>query len=90
MQIILLEKVINLGGLGDVVKVKEGYARNYLIPHGKAKRATVCISAAATGLALASPARSPWRTSRHHCRRISPGIGSRARSRTLAISMLNA
>jgi large subunit ribosomal protein L9 len=40
MQIILLEKVINLGGLGDVVKVKEGYARNYLIPEGKAKRAT--------------------------------------------------
>ena len=40
MQIILLEKVINLGGLGDVVKVKEGFARNYLIPHGKAKRAT--------------------------------------------------
>jgi len=40
MQIILLEKVVNLGGLGDVVKVKEGYARNFLIPHGKAKRAT--------------------------------------------------
>ena len=40
MQIILLEKVVNLGGLGDVVKVKEGYARNYLIPQGKAKRAT--------------------------------------------------
>lgn len=40
MQIILLEKVINLGGLGDVVKVKDGFARNYLIPHGKAKRAT--------------------------------------------------
>lgn len=40
MQVILLEKVVNLGGLGDVVKVKEGYARNYLIPHGKAKRAT--------------------------------------------------
>ena len=40
MQIILLEKVVNLGGLGDVVKVKEGYARNYLIPHGFAKRAT--------------------------------------------------
>jgi large subunit ribosomal protein L9 len=40
MQVILLEKVINLGGLGDVVKVKDGYARNYLIPHGKAKRAT--------------------------------------------------
>ena len=40
MQVILLEKVINLGGLGDVVKVKQGYARNYLIPEGKAKRAT--------------------------------------------------
>jgi large subunit ribosomal protein L9 len=40
MQIILMEKVINLGGLGDVVKVKDGYARNFLIPHGKAKRAT--------------------------------------------------
>jgi large subunit ribosomal protein L9 len=40
MQVILLEKVVNLGGLGDVVKVKDGYARNYLIPNGKAKRAT--------------------------------------------------
>ena len=40
MQIILLEKLANLGELGEVVKVKEGYARNYLIPHGKAKRAT--------------------------------------------------
>ena len=40
MQVILLEKVTNLGGLGDVVKVREGYARNFLIPHGKAKRAT--------------------------------------------------
>jgi len=40
MQIILLEKVINLGGLGDVVKVKDGYARNFLLPKGKAKRAT--------------------------------------------------
>ena len=40
MQIILLEKVINLGGLGDVVKVKDGYARNFLIPQRKAKRAT--------------------------------------------------
>ena len=40
MQIILLEKVVNLGALGDVVKVKEGYARNFLIPKGKAKRAT--------------------------------------------------
>ena len=40
MQIILLEKVVNLGQLGEVVKVKDGFARNYLIPHGKAKRAT--------------------------------------------------
>ena len=40
MQVILLEKIVNLGSLGDVVKVKEGFARNYLIPNGKAKRAT--------------------------------------------------
>ncbi len=40
MQIILMEKVHNLGELGDVVKVKDGYARNFLIPKGKAKRAT--------------------------------------------------
>jgi len=40
MQIILMEKVVNLGQLGDVVKVKDGYARNFLIPQGKAKRAT--------------------------------------------------
>jgi len=40
MQVILLEKIVNLGSLGDVVKVKDGFARNYLIPHGKAKRAT--------------------------------------------------
>lgn len=40
MQIILMEKVVNLGNLGDLVKVKDGYARNYLIPQGKAKRAT--------------------------------------------------
>lgn len=40
MQIILMEKAMNLGGLGDVVKVKDGYARNFLIPTGKAKRAT--------------------------------------------------
>ena len=40
MQIILLEKVVNLGNLGDVVKVKDGYARNFLIPGRHAKRAT--------------------------------------------------
>lgn len=40
MELILLEKVVNLGQLGDVVKVRNGYARNFLIPQGKAKRAT--------------------------------------------------
>ena len=45
MQVILMEKVINLGSLGDVVKVKDGYARNFLIPQGKAKRATEAAKA---------------------------------------------
>ncbi len=40
MQIILLEKVVNVGDLGDIVKVKDGYARNFLIPGGRARRAT--------------------------------------------------
>jgi large subunit ribosomal protein L9 len=40
MQVILLEKITNVGNLGDVVKVKDGFARNFLIPQGKAKRAT--------------------------------------------------
>ena len=40
MQIILLEKVANLGSLGDIVNVKNGFGRNFLIPQGKAKRAT--------------------------------------------------
>ena len=40
MEVILLEKVDNVGGIGDKVRVKSGYARNYLIPQGKAKRAT--------------------------------------------------
>jgi len=40
MQIILLDKVINLGNLGELVKVKDGYARNFLIPSGRARRAT--------------------------------------------------
>ena len=40
MQIILLEKVVNVGNLGDIVKVKDGYARNFLIPNKKARRAT--------------------------------------------------
>ncbi|MBT0571116.1 50S ribosomal protein L9 [Curvibacter sp. CHRR-16] len=45
MQIILLEKVVNLGNLGDVVKVKDGYARNFLIPSGRARRATEAAKA---------------------------------------------
>ena len=40
MQVILLEKVVNLGNLGDIVKVKDGYARNFLIPNKQARRAT--------------------------------------------------
>lgn len=40
MEVILLERVENLGQLGDQVKVKPGYARNYLIPQGKATEAT--------------------------------------------------
>jgi len=40
MQVILLDKVVNLGSLGEVVKVKDGYARNFLIPSGRARRAT--------------------------------------------------
>lgn len=40
MQVILIDKVLNLGNLGDVVKVKDGFARNFLIPTGRARRAT--------------------------------------------------
>lgn len=40
MQVILLEKITHLGDLGDIVKVKDGYGRNFLIPTGRAKRAT--------------------------------------------------
>ena len=40
MQVILLDKVVNVGGLGEIVKVKDGYARNFLIPSGRARRAT--------------------------------------------------
>ncbi len=45
MQIILLDKVVNLGNLGDLVKVKDGYARNFLIPTGRARRATIAAKA---------------------------------------------
>ena len=45
MQIILLDKVVNLGNLGEIVKVKDGYARNFLIPTGRARRATATAKA---------------------------------------------
>ena len=45
MQIILLDKVVNLGNLGDLVKVKDGYARNFLTPTGRARRATAAAKA---------------------------------------------
>ncbi len=45
MQVILLDKVVNLGGLGEIVKVKDGYARNFLIPSGRARRATAANKA---------------------------------------------
>ncbi|MFJ9452932.1 MULTISPECIES: 50S ribosomal protein L9 [unclassified Herbaspirillum] len=45
MQVILLEKVVNLGGLGEVVRVKDGYARNFLIPQRMARRATTAAIA---------------------------------------------
>ncbi|GAA3981417.1 50S ribosomal protein L9 [Comamonas faecalis] len=45
MEIILLDKVVNLGNLGEIVKVKDGYARNFLIPTGRARRATAAAKA---------------------------------------------
>ena len=45
MQVILLDKVSNLGNLGEIVKVKDGYARNFLIPSGRARRATEAAKA---------------------------------------------
>lgn len=45
MQIILLDKVVNLGNLGEIVKVKDGFARNFLIPQGRARRATAAAKA---------------------------------------------
>ena len=45
MQVILLDKVVNLGNLGEIVKVKDGYARNFLIPSGRARRATQAAKA---------------------------------------------
>ena len=61
MQIILLEKVANLGELGEVVKVKQGYARNYLIPQGKA--------GAPPRLHLLNSKRSAWNSRRRSRKR---------------------
>ena len=55
MQVILMEKVVNLGSLGDVVRVRDGYARNFLIPQGKAKRVTP------ENLAEFEKRRKPWK-----------------------------
>jgi len=63
MQVILMEKVVNLGSLGDVVKVKDGYARNFLIPQGKAKRATQA------NLRSSRFAEPTWRRKRRSCSR---------------------
>ena len=54
MQIILLDKVVNLGNLGDIVKVKDGYARNFLIPSGRARRAPL-VRATSIGIAKLTP-----------------------------------
>lgn len=56
MELILLEKVINLGNLGDKVNVRSGYGRNYLLPQGKAARAT------ATNLAQFEQRRAEYET----------------------------
>jgi large subunit ribosomal protein L9 len=52
MQIILLEKVVNVGNLGEVVRVRDGYARNFLIPQKKARRATELLSKSSSFVAL--------------------------------------
>jgi ribosomal protein L9 len=54
MQVILLENIHHLGNLGDVVKVKDGYGRNFLIPQGHAKRATKAAIAEFETVALTS------------------------------------
>ena len=96
MQIILLEKIANVGNLGDVVKVKNGFARNFLIPQGKAKRATpensscskakraeleAAANAKLDGRASAWPRSSKASTSRSRRRRASTAACS-ARSPT--------
>jgi len=62
MQIILLDKVVNLGNLGEIVKVKDGYARNFLIPSGRARRATEAAKASSKSSApnLKKPLLPSW------------------------------
>jgi large subunit ribosomal protein L9 len=72
MQIILLDKVVNLGNLGEIVKVKDGYARNFLIPSGRARRATAAK-------ASSKPAR---RTGKSRCRQA--GRSAQAQGEKLA------
>jgi len=89
MQIILLDKVVNLGNLGDIVKVKDGYARNFLIPQRMAKRATPAAMAefevrraeleklAAEKLLIQSNAYAGGRNTRISCVRYGNVVGSR-------------
>ena len=75
MQVILLENIHHLGNLGDVVKVKDGYGRNFLIPQGHAKRATKAAIAEfetrradlekASGQCPGSPGKAEWRHRYH-------------------------
>ena len=60
MQIILLDKVVNLGNLGDLVRVKDGYARNFLIPAGRARRATESAKAEFEAKSWKKPQPSSW------------------------------
>ena len=72
MQIILLEKIANLGNLGDVVKVKDGYARNFLIPGKHARRATEA--------AIKEFEDAPRRTGKGRCREAGRRAGAAASS----------
>ena len=57
MQIILLDKVVNLGNLGEIVRVKDGYARNFLIPKGRARRATAAAKQELSLIHISEPTR---------------------------------
>ena len=72
MQIILLDKVVNLGNLGEIVKVKDGYARNFLIPSGRARRATEAAKAEFEA--------TPRRTRKSRCRQAGRSARPRAKS----------